>query len=212
MFIPRKSKTFDKLVKQSELVKETAKIFKDITHDWNKLIDGCAELEALENQADEQVHSISGDIDTFFILPLDKEDISELTESLDDVVDNLEQIANRIKIYRISQSNDALKKFSNLILQAAEQIHQGILLIREHKMASVDYATCYKKLQDLENEGDHLHRKVLGELFGEGPSDFNGKDPLSAIKWKEIFQTLEDTLDRCEDIAVMFSRLRTKYG
>lgn len=211
MFIPKKSKIFDKLVKQSELVKETAKIFRNITHDWDQLMDGCAELKALENRADGQVHSISGDIDKFFILPLDKEDISELTESLDDVIDNLEQVANRIKIYKISRSNGALERFSNLILQAAEQIHQGILLIRERKIGSVDYAICYKKLHDLENEGDQLHRKVLEELFDEGPSDFNVKDPLSVIKWKEIFQTLEDTLDRCEDIAVIFSRLRIKY-
>ncbi len=211
MFIPKKSKIFDKLVTQSALVKEAARIFRNITHNWGQLMEGCAELEALENQADDQVHSISADIDTFFILPLDKEDISELTESLDDLVDNLEQVANRIKIYKISQSNDALKKFSNLILQAAKQIHQSVLLIRERKMASVDYAACYKKLQDLENEGDQLHRTVLEGLFGEGPSNFNGKDPLSVIKWKEIFQTLEDTLDRCEDIAVIFSRLRIKY-
>lgn len=211
MFIPRKSKIFDKLVKQSILVRESAKIFKKITHDWKLLIDGCRTLKELEKQADKHVHSINDDIDTYFILPFDKEDISELTESLDDVVDNLEQVANRIKIYRISKSTDAVKIFANIILEATEQIHQGILLIHERKMASAEYVSCLKNLHALENQGDQLHRKVLEKLMGEASSDFNGKDLLSIIKWKEIFQTLEDTLDRCEDIAVILSRLRIKY-
>jgi uncharacterized protein Yka (UPF0111/DUF47 family) len=83
-------------------------------------------------------------------------------------------------------------------------------MIKDRKMESTEYDACCKSLHDLESEGDRLHREVLEKLLGEGSDDF-GKDPLSIIKWKEIFQTLENMLDKCEDISVVFSRLRIKY-
>jgi hypothetical protein len=143
-------------------------------------------------------------------LPLDKEDLSRLTESLDDVIDLVEQAANRLKIFGIPDTNPDLQAFASLIVQAAEQIHKGVLLIVDRKMQSEEYVGCLAKLEHLENEGDRLHRRLLEKLMGPNPSDFDG-DLLKLIKWKEIFQTLEDTLDRCEDIAVIFSRLKTKY-
>ncbi|MDY7037562.1 MAG: DUF47 family protein [Thermodesulfobacteriota bacterium] len=211
MFIPKKSKIFDKLVELSTLVKETALVFRDMAHDWSRLEKGYELLKGLESRADKHVHSISDDIESYFILPLDKEDISELTESLDDLIDNLEQIANRMVIYGISESNDTLKTFSNLILEAVEQIHKCMLLIKQRKMASAEYLNSYRRVQDIESKGDHLHRNVLQELLGKSSFKTNEKDSISIIKWKEIYQTLEETLDRCEDISVILSRLRIKY-
>jgi len=211
MFIPRKSRVFDKLVDLSALALESAETFRNMAHQWDQLEQGCSSLKSLEKQADEQVRSISNDIESLFILPLDKEDMSVLTVSLDDLVDNLEEIANRLALYKIPGTHRVLKSFSDLILKAVEEVHHGVQLIKEQRMKSEEYARSCKTLRNLENEGDRLHREVLGELLGEGSSDFDGRNPLSVIKWKDIFQTLEDTLDRCEDIAVIFSRLRIKY-
>jgi len=211
MFIPKKSKIFDKLVDLSALVKETALLFGDIVHDWSRLEKGYEMMEELESRADKHVHSISDDIESHFILPLDKVDISELTESLDDLIDNMEQITNRLVIYSIPESNGALKKFSALILEAVDKIHQCVELIRGNKMASDDYSNAYKRIQEIESDADRLHRNVLRDLLGEGGSGIYGNDPIAIIKWKELYQTLEDTLDRCEDISVILSRLRIKY-
>lgn len=211
MFIPKKSKIFEKLEEQSLIVERASKIFQRIVHNWGQLKDGCAELETLEGEADEFVHTITDEIEMRFILPLDKEDIKELTESLDNIVDNIEQAANRLNIYKIPQTNEALKEFSNLLLQSIQQIHQGILMIKEHKFSSKEFIHYYKNLHAIENRGDKLHRKVLENLMGGSDPDFGGKDPILILKWKEIFQTLEDTLDQCEDIAVLFDRLRIKY-
>lgn len=211
MFIPNKSKIFERLVKQSSLVKEAAQIFYKLTGDWKQLAKAALSLEELEGETDKFVHSITDDIEKTFILPLDKEDIKELTESLDDVIDNLEQSVNCLKIYKIKRSNPKLREFSELIMKAASLIHRGILMVREHKLGSAGYASCYKELHRLENQGDKLHRLALANLFGLSSEEFNGKDALSIIKWKEIFQTLEDTLDRCEDIAILLEKLRIKY-
>ena len=212
MFFPRKSKIFDELVKQSSIVEEAAQVFHDITRDWGQLQNGAFILQTLEQQADGLVHRITDDIEKTFILPLDKEDIAELTESLDDVVDNLEEAVSRLNIYKISKGNDALKDFSELIKQAAVQIHKGILMIKERKMTSEDFASCGKMLSVLESQGDKLHRKVLEDLMGKPSSFFvSGNDYLYILKWKEVFQTLENTLDKCDNIGKLFARLRIKY-
>lgn len=212
MFFPHKLKIFDELCKQSSIVKEAAQVFDDMTHDWEHLKNGYSALQTLEGQADELVHRITDDIEKTFILPLDKEDIADLTESLDDVVDNLEEAVSRLNMYKIPKSNNALRDFSELIEQAAVYIHKGISMIKERKIASEDFASCGKTLRDLETQGDKLHRKVLGDMMGNGSSAFfNGNDYLSILKWKEIFQTLEDTLDKCDHIGKLFARLRIKY-
>jgi len=211
MFFPHKLKIFDELLKQSSIVKEATQLFHNITRDWGQLKNGALVLQTLERQADELVHRITDDIEKTFILPLDKEDIADLTESLDDVVDNVEEAANRLNIYKISKSNDALGDFSELIRQAAAQIHEGISMLKERKMASEDFASCGKSLSDLESQGDRVHRKVLENLMANRSSFVNRDDFLSILKWKEIFQTLEDTLDKCDSIGKLFARLRIKY-
>ncbi len=200
----------NKLMDLSDLVRQSAVTLRDITLDWKRVREGAARMEELEQEADEKVHQISDDIDRFFILPLDKEDLSRLTDSLDDVVDKIEQVSNRLKIYNIPETNSDLQAFSHLIVQATEQIRLGVRLIAERKMQSFEFGSCFEKIESLESAADHLHRTLLERLMRPDGPAIQG-DLLSVIKWKEIFQTLEDTLDRCEDIAVIFSRLKTKY-
>ena len=209
--IPKKTKIFDGLVEQSRIIQETAQLFKEATHDWRKLKENSSKIEDLEMKADELVHAITDEIETAFILPLDKEDLKELTELLDDIEDDIEEVANRLIIYRISKPNQALQEFSDFILAAVEKISQATKLIKEDKLASREFLTHYRALHEIENKADQLHRKVLGQIMGNGSPAAYGKDTRSALKWIEIFQTLEDTLDECEDVAIIFDRLRIKY-
>lgn len=210
MLVFKRAKTLNKLLELAGFARDSAVALREITLDWGRLREGGSRMERLEQEADEKVHQISDDIDRFFILPLDKEDIGRLTDSLDDVVDKIEQVSNRLKIYNIPGTNEDLQAFSHLIVQATEQIHLGVGLIVERRMQSFEFGACFERLQSIENAADRLHRESLEKLMcEEGPAPEG--DILGIIKWKEIYQTLEDTLDRCEDIAVIFSRLRTKY-
>jgi len=211
MFLPKKSKIFDSLVKQASIIKESAELFQKIVDEYKDLGDGSVKMKELEHQADMIVHEVTDEIEKTFILPLDKEDIRDLTEMLDDIIDNLEETANRFKIYRLKKSNKPLKEFSAIILKAVEQIHKGVTLVKDRKMDSEEFVLCYKELHNLENQGDKLHRKVLEELMNRASPEFKSTDVLLTLKWKESFQTLENTLDKCEDIAVLFERLRVKY-
>src|SRR4030067_1637288 len=132
--IPKKTKIFDGRKKQSRIIEETAQLFREATHDWRKLKGNSCKIEQLEAKGDELVHAITDEIETAFILPLDKEDLKELTELLDDIEDDIEEVANRLIIYRIAKPNQALKEFSDFIAEAVEKIGLAVKLIKEHKL------------------------------------------------------------------------------
>ena len=208
--IPRKTEIFDSLVEQALIIKKSAQLLQETTRDLRNLNNDAKKLEELERKADELVHTITDDIEKTFILPLDKEDIKELAELLDDIEDQLEETTNRLSIYNIKKSNDALKNFSELVLEATGQIYKGVCLIKSNKLNSKEFFSCYRNLHQIESEGDKLHRETLKSLMANSSAAY-GKGPISILKWMEIFQDLEDTLDACEDVAIIFDRLRIKY-
>ena len=211
ILFPNKTKIFDSLLEQAQIIEKSAETFKELVYNWEKVDEDAKKLEKLEDEADKLVHAVTDEIEVAFILPLDKEDIKQLTDLLDDIEDNIEQTANRLSIYNIATSNDSLKNFSDLILDAVQKIGTAIKLIKSNKLTSKEFLTCYRSLHEIENKGDRLHRTVLKELLGDGRDKLGGRDPIAILKWVEIFQTLEDTLDACEDVAIVFDRLRIKY-
>ncbi len=211
MFIPKKTKVFDVLLEHAEIVEKSAATLSEIANNWSKLQTGCKTLKTLENEGDRLVHATSKEIERAFIMPFDKEDIKAFSNLLDDILDNLEQAGNRLAIFRLPNTTQELKDFAGLAVESAKQIKKGIVLMKEKKINSKEFEACYKKLHSLENEGDALHRQALKKLVNP-PEKIVGKEILLIMKWKEIFQTLENTLDKCEEIASTFDRLRIKYG
>jgi predicted phosphate transport protein (TIGR00153 family) len=209
MFFPKKTNILEKLVQQSITLEKCAEVFSRIPKEWKKRDEICDELKQIESEGDKFVHIITDEIEMVFILPLDKEDIKELSEMMDDIIDFMEQAANRLKIYNVEENKEmlsSLKEFAKLITRSVKQIRLCIELISARKIRGTEFPNNYKILHDIENEGDHLHRGILGELFRH-----HANDALLIIKWKEIFGLLEDTLDRCEDVASLCERLRIKY-
>ncbi len=208
LFRSKQSEIFNCLVKQAAKVCEAAEIFSGLAHHKRKIDAATSKLQEIEDEADKLVHKITDDIEKIFILPLDKEDIKELAESLDDIIDNLEQVVNRIKIYKVDDRNSDLVEFADLISSSAKQTDLAVRTIQKHKFSSRAYASSYKKLHSLENRADKVHRRVLEKLLGRSK---DGKHALFVIKKKEIYDTLEQTLDRFEDMAILFERLKLKY-
>ena len=213
MFLPRQSKIFDSLLRHSEFFVEAAGTFQNISRDQRGMQKSCEEMARLELEGDNMVREVSNEVERTFILPLDKEDIMELVESIDDILDNLEDAASWLNIYGIREKDRTTMEFADLIMQCAEQIHQGLLLIKAHKFKTQEFMECRRKIDELEALGDGVYRRALARLLGgNGARKVSPADVLSIIKWKEIYQVLEDTLDLCEHISVLFDRLRIKYG
>ena len=211
MLFRKKTVIFDYLSQQAKVLKEAAAALQELSGSFRKRREICRKLESLEKEGERLVRLATDEIEKTFILPLDKEDLKEMADTLDNAIDNIEETGSLIALYEIPGPNSYLKDFSTLTLEASGLIEEGIRLIASDKINKDEFVECYAKINSLEHKGDDLYRRILPELMNGRMKEINGKDLLLLIKWKEIFQTLEDTMDMCQEIAKLFERLRIKY-
>ncbi len=150
-------------------------------------------MKELEKTGDNFTHTIYAELNKTFITPIDRDDILALASSLDDVVDGVEACASRFDMYQMELNDPYFIKFSEIILESAQEIHKAIALLSTKKLLAIREHTI--KLNDLENVADDLLRDCIKELFA------TVKDPIELIKYKEVYEMLELTTDCCEDVA-----------
>ena len=131
-------------------------------------------------------------LNTTFITPIDREDIHDLATRLDDVLDFIEAVAERLVVYRIKETTSACRAMADVIVQIALATDRTIKCLRTLDPGFHEHSV---EVNRLENSADNLLRDSLAALFEE-----NG-DPIEVIKWKEIYETMEIVTDRCEDVA-----------
>jgi predicted phosphate transport protein (TIGR00153 family) len=172
-------------------------------HQFRKVIDAqtledrkfqVLQLKAIEKEGDRITAEIFSALNSTFITPLDREDIRSLASDLDDILDYLEGAGQYLILFEISESPEPLRRFADILVQMVEQIHEATSLIwdlsNEKKiMESI------VRISALENEADALYFKVLADLFRAD----SGLQPVEILKWKEVYQGLEDACDACKD-------------
>ncbi len=135
-----------------------------------------------------------------FITPFDPEDIQSLATSLDDVLDGIEDVTFRIVAYRLKPIPPAVIQLAEMVSTAAPFSRDAIEALHRKKPV-IDFCI---EINRLENEADKLERNLLAELFR------NEKDPIALIRQKEIYELLEATTDRCEDVADVIQNVSVK--
>jgi len=130
-----------------------------------------------------------------FVTPFDREVIHRLVSGLDDVLDYLEETADRLALYEIETARPESFELARLLGQAVEQLRVGVKGLRNVKRFSNEILAACIDVNRLENEGDEVLRQALARLFREE------RDALVVMKWKEVFESLEEALDACEDVA-----------
>jgi len=148
-------------------------------------------IKALEHAGDEVTHEIIQTLHRTFITPFDREDIYALSSGLDDVLDYIDEIAETIVLYGITDISPAAKSMAGLIVAAAVQMQAAVAKLESKSGVSAHGIEVHR----IENVGDTESRTAIGELFG------GGYDAVSIIKLKDFYTLLEDSLDRCEDVA-----------
>ncbi len=195
--LPRGHRFYDLFRKQGQLVSET------LTELSKSLLEGRsrhARLRDLEHEADEAAHQIHNLVNSTFITPLDQEDILLLASSLDDVVDLAEETGDKIDLYRIQNISDSAKKMGEFLAQAGIELAaaldrlEGFAELKPHRL----------EIHRLENEGDMLTRTAIGELFS------TVTDAAELVKWKDIYDLLEATMDACEHAANVLETIAIK--
>ncbi len=152
------------------------------------------ELKALERQGDDLTRQVFEALNRSFITPLDREDIRAIAVDIDDVLDFLEGIAHNLVIFEIGDAPEALTRFAEILVEMTGQIDLVTHLIWDMANAR-QIQEAMVRISDLENQGDALYLTVLADLYREG----SGRTALEALKWKEIYQGLEDACDSCKD-------------
>lgn len=198
---------FDLFMESAKYFYRCALIMEEVTQDGDKAEHKLQEIVTLEHEADLVNEKIIDHLNQTFITPIDREDIFALANGLDDGVDFLQGTLQRIVIYHaVVHSKQAVSKQTNLIVQATEEIVKIFSMLSAIRKNSAEILACTVKIGELESEGDHIYRHEIADLFD------NVKDPIELIKWKDILEHLEDTLDHCEDLSDMIRGLVMKYA
>lgn len=150
-----------------------------------------AAIKALEHAGDEVTHEIIQTLHRTFVTPFDREDIYALSSGLDDVLDYIDEIAETIILYGLTDISPAAKSMGRLIVAAAAEIQAAVSKLESKAGVSEHYIEVHR----IENVGDTESRRAIGDLFR---GDY---DAVAIIKLKDFYTLLEDSLDRCEDVA-----------
>jgi hypothetical protein len=201
--IPQEKHFFDMIEKQSKNVLEGVNALVDMLENYVDLDKKREKIKEKENDGDRMVHDILSELNKTFITPIDREDICKLTSSLDDILDNLEAVSERLVLYKIKKPPKYMLDFAKTLYKTSYNVNEAISLLRNFKDANQIRNFC-KEVNTLENEGDTLLRKAMAELF-------NGKDPVEIIKMKELYDDMESAIDRCEDVADVIGDILVKY-
>lgn len=148
-------------------------------------------IKRLENEADEVTHEVVNRLDRTFITPIDREDIHRLATDLDDVVDRIDGTARRAEIFRLGRPPAGIRDLCDVICRITREIAVGVAKLR----GKDDVMQHCIEAKRLEEEGDAVYHEMLGRLFDEET------DPVAIIKWKEIYDNLEQAIDEAEDVA-----------
>ena len=190
--LPRQEKFFELFTKQAGIISEASRLLLEAVRQGNShLTRASARIQQLENEGDEIIHDIFTRLNQTFITPLDPEDIHELSSRLDDVLDGIEEAAHRMVAYHLEPIPPVVVELCEVVHDAAKSLEKAIQAL--HKDQPV-LEHCIE-VNRLEDYADQLLRRALAELFQQE------RDPIALIKQKEILEFLEDTTDRCEDVA-----------
>ena len=189
--VPKDRVFFSLFTEGGQNTLRTAKLLRDMLDRWPD--DGGLSRDILkaEQEGDRITHDIINRLNTTFVTPIDREDILALASGLDDVVDFTEEAADYFGLYKIEAPMEQSQRMAHILLQATRQIAEAMPRLRTFS----DMTHYTVEVNRLENDGDRTSRHAIASLFD------NGIDPMVVIRWKDIFERLEEAIDACEHVA-----------
>jgi uncharacterized protein len=192
--LPRETSFFDFFEQHARLTVDGTKEFLSLVQDGVNIPAKAKRIKEIEHETDVITHHCVEALHKTFITPMDRDDIHRLIKRMDDVMDLVEEASERILLYEIKEMKPEIKDLADVLVRAAEQVVLVMQGLRDKKEIPTTLKRCID-INRLENEGDSIYRNALARLFKEE------KDPIAVIKWKEIYEDLEEAADRCEDVA-----------
>jgi uncharacterized protein len=201
-FLPKEQQYFALFIQMTVYISDAARELKEMladkNHDYQEY---SRRIKGLEHACDELTHSISTKLNKSFITPFDREDIYMMSTALDDIVDLIDDAARAIIDFDVKEIKGYAKDFAGVIVRMAEQLHAIVTILERPKNITQRLVEIHR----LENEADDIYHAAISELFHQE------NDPLTVLKWKEIYEKLEAAVDRCENVANIIESVIIKH-
>lgn len=201
--LPREDKYFALFSQISGKLQEASKILVEMMQasdtDYESL---SKKIKSVEHECDELTHTITTKLNKSFITPFDREDIYTLSVALDDVCDYIDAAARAVVMYNIHETNQYALKLAVVLQKQSDEIHAASDLL-EHGKGMGPHLL---EIQRLENEADDIYFRGMAELFKSSP------DAIHLIKWKELYEILENATDRCESVGNIIESIVLKHN
>ncbi|MCI6158055.1 MAG: DUF47 family protein [Selenomonadaceae bacterium] len=205
-FKQKDNEFFDLFVESANYFYKGALMMDEVMMDYSKAQDKIKEIVDLEHEADAVNDKIVDKLNLTFITPIDREDIYSLANGLDDGVDFLQGTLQRIVMYRTGKAMSGAVSLTKLIIECAKEVIKSFELLKDIRKNQAVILECTRKIGQLESEGDRVYRHEVAYLFDKE------KNPIELIKWKDILEDLEETLDHCEKLSDMIRGVVMKYA
>ena len=203
-FFPQNTIFFDLLEELSTLVTSSGKLIP-------KLKIGSKDAQAiykkafnLEHEADEICHKLFHEADSNFITPIDREDIHILAGNLDTIIDHIENVASNVILYKVRKEPVLFKDFGAIIQKSTVAVDSLVHGLRSGSKGIKEMKKEIIHIHSLENEGDQLTRKAFESLFARNTN------AIEIIKWKDIYENMEEIMDECENTADIVDQIIVK--
>ena len=187
--IPRDEQFFPMFEELAKRLSASAGLLAELFADPGRLPELVQKIKDVEHEADGLTHDLIVRIDKSFVTPLDREDIHLLASRLDDVIDVIDGVARRAQMFHVREFRPEAARLADVLRRAAQILAASVGNLKKPKMILAETG----RLKKLEEEGDAIYHEAIGALFQGSP------DPLEVIKWKELFDKLEDAVDLCDD-------------
>ena len=200
--LPRDDKYFDQFNELALRLHESARILAKFFCKESPVGAVADQIKRLEHECDEISHEILRGIDRSFITPIDREDIHQLAVRLDDVIDLIDGTVRRVVLFNISEPTPISRRLSDVIVAITKEMVAAVAALKKQKSV-IEKCIQMKKL---ENEGDVAYHEAVASLFR------GDVDPIEVIKWKDVYDNMEECIDKCEAVAHVLESVVLKHS
>ena len=201
--LPREDEYFVLLSLMTEKIQDGSNALVQMLQDKRENFEAHTKrIKDIEHECDELSHKITVKLNKSFITPFDREDIFTLSVALDDVMDYIDAGARAIIMYDIQEISDHAKHLAKVIQSLSIEVNAAVSMLKKPDGMNQNIVEIHR----LENEADDVYFRAIGELFHNQP------DPMNLIKWKELYEILENATDRCESVANIVESIILKHN
>ena len=191
--LPRDDRFFDLFEQATGVIVSGAEQLQQMLENFDQAEAYRQRIADLEHQGDSIIHDVVHRLNRTFVTPIDPEDIRALSSRLDDVIDYTQAAAERLVLYHVETPNAGSIALCKVLVETTREVKHVVSMLRDLSQRKAILTGCIE-INRLENAGDRIYREALGNLFRQG-------DLLELMRWKEIFEQIEQAIDQCEDLA-----------